>query len=187
MRDERKPDTTVRRPRDAPGRRGGASIPTNARWFAVTIAGPHLPAMPIPAVHLLTTCRQRLRSPAPPRVGRVRRGLAARALLLSACALAGCTPQARRERAVTAVRRSLRTVVYAADQHKVATGSYANFMAPPGFAGVTIIVSDLSALGFQARATHRRYDRSDLECHVGIGPATPLGLAEGEPGGPQCL
>ena len=142
--------------------------------------------MPIPAVRVLTTCRQRLRSPAPPRVGRVRRGLAARALLLCACALAGCTPQARRERAVNAVRRSLRTAVYAADQHRVATGSYANFLAPPGFAGVTIVVSDISALGFQARATHQRYDRSDLECRVGIGPATPVGLVEGEPGGPEC-
>jgi hypothetical protein len=92
----------------------------------------------------------------------------------------------RRDSALHAVRRSLRTTVYAADQHKLATGSYANFMAPPGFAGVTIYISDVSARGFQARATHRRYTRDELECRVGIGPATPLGLAEGEPGGPQC-
>ncbi len=114
-----------------------------------------------------------------------------RAWLVTACGLAvsgltSCTPQGRRDSALQAVRRSLRTAVYAADQHKVATGSYANFMAPPGFAGVTIVVSDISALGFQARATHRRYPRNELECQVGIGPATPVGLAEGEPGGPQC-
>jgi uncharacterized iron-regulated membrane protein len=105
---------------------------------------------------------------------------------LAVSGLTSCTPQGRRDSALQAVRRSLRTAVYAADQHKVATGSYANFMAPPGFAGVTIVVSDISALGFQARATPRRYPRNELECQVGIGPATPVGLAEGEPGGPQC-
>ena len=123
--------------------------------------------------------------------GRGRRMRGCRALLVAACGLAvsgltGCTPQGRRDSALHAVRRSLRTTVYAADQHKLATGSYANFMAPPGFAGVTIYISDVSARGFQARATHRRYPRDELECRVGIGPATPLGLAEGEPGGPQC-
>ena len=123
--------------------------------------------------------------------GRGRRMRGCRALLVAACGLAvsgltGCTPQGRRDSALQAVRRSLRTTVYAADQHKLATGSYANFMAPPGFAGVTIFISDVSARGFQARATHRRYPRDELECRVGIGPATPLGLAEGEPGGPQC-
>jgi hypothetical protein len=84
------------------------------------------------------------------------------------------------------VRRSLRTTVYAADQHKLATGSYANFMAPPGHEGVTVVVSEVSPLGFRAAATHARYASNDLECRVGIGPATPVGLAEGEPGGTRC-
>jgi hypothetical protein len=105
---------------------------------------------------------------------------------LAVSGLTGCTPQGRHDSALHAVRRSLRTTVSAADQHKLSTGSYANFMAPPGYAGVTIYLSDVSASGFQARATHRRYTRDELECQVGIGPATPLGLAEGEPGGPQC-
>ena len=105
---------------------------------------------------------------------------------LAVSALTSCTPQGRRESALNAVQRSLRTVVYAADQHRVATGSYANFLAPPGFAGVTMVVTDISALGFRASATHSRYPSDELECRVGIGPATPPGLFEGEPGGPLC-
>jgi hypothetical protein len=98
--------------------------------------------------------------------------------------LVGCDTVGRRERALQDVRHSLRLVVQAADRHKLATGSYAGFLAPPGLAAVTVIVKDLSARGFSATATHRRH--GDLECAVGIGPVTPLGLVEGEPGGRQC-
>jgi hypothetical protein len=98
--------------------------------------------------------------------------------------VAGCDVVGRRDRALQDLRHSLRTVVRAADRHKLATGSYAGFLAPPALAGVTVIVKDLSAHGFAATATHRRHD--DLACGIGIGPATPLGLVEGEPGGRQC-
>lgn len=82
------------------------------------------------------------------------------------------------------MRRSLRLVVRAADLHRTAIGSYDGFLAPPGVAGVTVIVKDLTPRGFLATAFHRYHD--DLVCEAGVGPATPAGLPEGEPGGERC-
>jgi len=114
--------------------------------------------------------------------GRTRR--AAVAAAVGSLALAACSPGGQRERALLDMRRSLRMVVRAADLHKTSTGSYETFMAPPGMAGVTVVVKDLSPGGFLATATHRYFD--DLECEAGVGPARPQGVPEGVPGGSRC-
>lgn len=85
---------------------------------------------------------------------------------------------------IAEMKSELKNLVPAAEAWHLENNTYAGFMAPLGLSGVSISVTAANATGWSATATHVNVGNSS--CKVGVGSATPIGLAEGEPGGPNC-
>jgi hypothetical protein len=74
--------------------------------------------------------------------------------------------------------------VVAAESYFSENNTYVGFTAPLGSAGVVISVTQATATGWQAQATHAQ--AVGAVCVIGIGTNTPTGMAEGAPGGANC-
>ncbi len=85
---------------------------------------------------------------------------------------------------ITAMKSDLKNMVSSAEAYFSDNNTYANYKAPTGSSGVTLKMTAQSATGWAAEATHA--NAAGSTCVIGVGDATPAGLAEGEPGGPSC-
>ncbi len=85
---------------------------------------------------------------------------------------------------ITAMKSDLKNLVPAAEAWFSDNNTYVGFTAPAGSAGVTLTITAATATGWSASASHANATGSS--CLIGVGSATPSGLAEGEPGGSSC-
>ena len=85
---------------------------------------------------------------------------------------------------VVTMKQDLKNLVVAAEAYFSDNNTYAGFVAPTGSAGVQLEVTQATATGWQAQATHLQAPGST--CLIGIGTNTPADLMEGVPGGPDC-
>ena len=90
----------------------------------------------------------------------------------------------KRKAYVTAVKSDLKNQVAAAEAYFSDNNTYAGW-APPaaGSSGVTMAVGTADGTSWSATGEHAA---SGVQCEIGVGTATPAGLAEGEPGGATC-
>ncbi|MBU6366108.1 MAG: prepilin-type N-terminal cleavage/methylation domain-containing protein [Gemmatimonadetes bacterium] len=85
---------------------------------------------------------------------------------------------------VVTMKQDLKNLVVTAEAYFADNNTYAGFTAPMGSAGVQLQVTQATATGWQAQATHLQ--APNALCLIGIGANTPAGLQEGAPGGSAC-
>jgi prepilin-type N-terminal cleavage/methylation domain-containing protein len=85
---------------------------------------------------------------------------------------------------ITAMKSDLKNMVPSAEAYFSDNNTYVGYAAPTGSAGVTLSVTAATATGWAGSATHANATGST--CAIGVGSATPAGLAEGQPGGTTC-
>ncbi|MBY0491258.1 MAG: prepilin-type N-terminal cleavage/methylation domain-containing protein [Gemmatimonadaceae bacterium] len=90
----------------------------------------------------------------------------------------------KRKAYVTAMKSDLKNMVSAAEAYFSDNNTYAGYVAPTGSSGVTLTLTASTAAGWAASATHA--NAAGATCVIGVGTATPGGLAEGQPGGANC-
>jgi prepilin-type N-terminal cleavage/methylation domain-containing protein len=85
---------------------------------------------------------------------------------------------------LTAMKSDLKNMVSSAEAFFSDANTYEGYEAPAGSSGVSLTLTAQSATGWAAEATHA--NAAGSTCVIGVGEATPNGLTEGEPGGPDC-
>ena len=89
----------------------------------------------------------------------------------------------KRKAYVTAMKSDLKNLVSSAESYFSDNNSYVGYTAPTGSSGVTLTFVG-AATGWSGTATHA--NAAGATCVIGTGTSTPPGLAEGQPGGPEC-
>jgi type IV pilus assembly protein PilA len=90
----------------------------------------------------------------------------------------------KRKAYVTAMKSDLKNMVSSAEAFFSDNNTYVGYTAPVGSSGVVLAMTAQTAGGWAASATHS--NATGATCIIGVGTATPTGLAEGQPGGTAC-